>query len=175
MAFGPGSFMKTLLLRAVDGVDLRPEIVELARERVRHEPSVHITSGDALTLETPEGSCDFVLCSNALHHLSPEECVTFLRSAYRIAGRALIVNDLRRCRAGWLLARLGAAAIFESSEARHDGPLSVLRAYTADEIAAFARSAGLRDFEVVHRPPLRLRLIARKQKSSSLQPGAGVQ
>jgi 2-polyprenyl-3-methyl-5-hydroxy-6-metoxy-1,4-benzoquinol methylase len=149
----------------VDGLDLRPEVVELARERVREEPSVRIICGDALSLEERENSCDFVLCSDALHHFSPEECVTFLRSAYRIAGRALIVNDLRRCRAGWLLARLGAALIFRSREARHDGPLSVLRAYTADECAAFARSAGLPDFEVVHRPPFRLCLIARKQGS----------
>lgn len=147
----------------VDGVELRPELVELAREHVRHEPSVRISCGDALALEPREGSYDYVLFSLALHHLDPEEGVAFLRSAWRVASRALIVNDLRRCWGGWLLARLGAALIFRSREARHDGPLSVLRAYTADEVAALARSAELPDFEVVRRPPFRLCLIARKR------------
>jgi hypothetical protein len=44
----------------------------------------------------------------------------------------------------------------------HDGPLSVLRAYTVDEIAALAKAAGIPNARTRKRPMFRLELVAEK-------------
>ncbi len=61
----------------------------------------------------------------------------------------------------WYATRLISRIFFESFEAKHDGPLSVLRAYTPREVAELARMAGLPGAEVHTRPPFRMCLIAR--------------
>ncbi|MBI3893761.1 MAG: methyltransferase domain-containing protein [Candidatus Wallbacteria bacterium] len=151
------------LALSVDAIDLRPEVVELAQSEAASEPAVSVRCGDALALDAPDGAYDFVISSLALHHLSPSEAVAFLSRAHRAASHALIVNDLRRSRTAWLGTRLIANAVFSSTEAKFDGPLSVLRAYTPEEVGALAARAGLPCVEVHRRPPFRLCLIARKR------------
>jgi hypothetical protein len=55
----------------------------------------------------------------------------------------VIVNDLERARrwylGAWALARLATGNRYT----RHDAPLSVRRAYTADEMSELGRAAGL--------------------------------
>ncbi len=146
----------------VEAIDLREEVVEIAREFTAHEPAVRVSQGDALSMDTPDGSFDFVISSLTLHHLSPEEAVRFLSSAYRICRRGLIMNDLDRSWLAWAATTLVARTLFSSFEARHDGPLSVLRAYRSDELKRLAEEAKLDRFRVESRFPFRLLLTARK-------------
>ncbi|MBI4868101.1 MAG: methyltransferase domain-containing protein [Candidatus Wallbacteria bacterium] len=145
----------------VDAIDLRHEVVDLARSLAADEPSVRVLQGDALDLGALPQRYDFVLSSLALHHFDPPDAVRFLQAAHARASIALVVNDLRRSRVAWYATRLVSRIFFESFEAKHDGPLSVLRAYTPREVAELARMAGLPGAEVHTRPPFRMCLIAR--------------
>ena len=106
------------------------------------------------------------LLSLTLHHFDGTDQVQVLREAARVAGRAVIVNELERCRTNLYGARLLAATRWRGNRlTRHDGPLSVLRAFTRTELAALAAAAGLRVARLERRFFYRLVLVidARKQ------------
>ena len=57
---------------------------------------------------------------------------------HRVARVGFIVNDLRRSRTGHLAAWVAARLTTRNRLTRNDAPLSVLRAYTPDELAGLA-------------------------------------
>jgi hypothetical protein len=58
------------------------------------------------------------------------------------------VHDVLRTWGAYFGVLLDTWLFGRSHLSRHDGPLSVLRAYTLEELKALARSAGLRNAEV---------------------------
>jgi SAM-dependent methyltransferase len=142
--------------------DVHPTTLELARRHTAGEPDVEVGRADALALPFPDNAFDFAICSTTLHHFEGGEETRVLSEMSRVAARALIVNDLRRSTAGLLGARLLAATAWRRSRlTRHDGPLSVRRAFTAGELRATAARAGLRDPDVRTHSPFRVSLVAR--------------
>jgi SAM-dependent methyltransferase len=130
----------------ITAVDIDPAIVELAREAAQQAKFTHFeaVAADVFEYSWPEDRrYDFVTCSLAFHHFSPEMCVETLRLMSRLAGRAFVVNDLRRSWFGWFGSKLLTLLVARHPFTRHDGPLSVLRAYTTSELAALAFQAGL--------------------------------
>jgi hypothetical protein len=77
------------------------------------------------------------------HHLPEDGVGCLLRLMAGIGRLGFVVSDLRRSRpayaAAWLLTR----AISKNRLTRHDGPLSVRRAYTRTELARLSARAGL--------------------------------
>lgn len=91
--------------------------------------------GDVRRLPFADGSVDVVTCSQVLHHFADADAVAVLRELDRVARVAVIVSDLRR---SWLAAAGIWAASFPLGfhpVSRHDGVLSVLRGFTAAELA----------------------------------------
>lgn len=91
---------------------------------------------DVRTLPLGDRSVDVVTCSQLLHHFSDDEIPRVLAELQRVARHAVIVSDLRRswiAAAGFWLASwpLGFHPI-----TRHDGVVSVLRGFTAGELAS---------------------------------------
>jgi len=84
---------------------------------------------------------DYVICTLFFHHLRDEEVVRTLRSFEHLARRGIVVNDgIRRWRHyawTWLFTRPFHPIL------RHDGPLSIRRAFRPDELAALAHRSGI--------------------------------
>ncbi|MFQ5803150.1 MAG: methyltransferase domain-containing protein [Candidatus Methylomirabilales bacterium] len=116
------------------GIDQNPQVLRVARERIRDYPEISLELGDALALSYPDGSFDVVLCSLALHHFSYVEGVTLLSSLDRIGRRGFIVNDLLRSWHAYMLTWLAMHLFCRGRLVRHDGPLSIRRAYTRSEL-----------------------------------------
>ena len=146
----------------VTATDVSPEVLEHAREHAGGRPDLDLEVADATALPYPDNSFDYVTCNMALHHFPPELAVPVLREMYRVARRAILVNDLRRSRPGYWSARLLFMLTTRNPLCIHDGPLSVLRAYTPEELRRLAREAGVLDARVRARPVFRLELVAEK-------------
>ncbi|GIX46951.1 MAG: hypothetical protein KatS3mg131_1162 [Candidatus Tectimicrobiota bacterium] len=145
----------------VVAVDRSQDVLRHARRRSRPSESLMFVQADALALPFREGAFDVVLSSALLHHLSWEEGVVLLR-AMAAAGSAVVVSDLVRSRWCYVLARLLLALLSRNAITRHDGPLSVLRAYRVGEVRAMAKAAGLARGRVWRALPHRLLLVAEK-------------
>ena len=74
------------------------------------------------------------------------------------ASALAVVNDLLRTRLSLALVWLTTRVLRLHPVSRHDGPLSVRRAYSADELARLAEKAGVR--VRIRRYPWLARLVA---------------
>jgi 2-polyprenyl-3-methyl-5-hydroxy-6-metoxy-1,4-benzoquinol methylase len=145
----------------VVALDRHPQTVHVARRRTCSEPRITVVRGNALALPFADASFDFALLSLTLHHLDAAAQPAALRELARVARRALIVNELERSWPNYAGARLLAATLWRHNPiTRHDGPVSVRQAFTADELLACARAAGLHNPRVQRRVFYRLVLIA---------------
>ncbi|HET7830842.1 MAG TPA: methyltransferase domain-containing protein [Candidatus Limnocylindrales bacterium] len=131
----------------VTAVDSRTEVLEAARvlhPRLAGMPDLELVVSDGRSLPWPDRSFDVVHASLLVHHLEPSEVLAFLREAARVARLGVVVNDLVRARHHWLGARVLLALTTRNRYTRHDGPLSVRRAYTRMELRALLAGAALR-------------------------------
>lgn len=105
-------------------------------------PGVRAVRGDALALPFADRSLDVVHCSAFFHHLSTAHARDALDEMCRVSRRVVIVNDLVRSYlafgAIWALTRL----LSDNPLIRHDGPLSVRKAYVPRELRALARAVA---------------------------------
>ncbi|HSK20015.1 MAG TPA: methyltransferase domain-containing protein [Longimicrobiales bacterium] len=129
----------------VIATDIHPQMRDIAAQRTRAVDSIRVGAANALQLPYDTASFDFVLLSLTLHHFERDDQIRALREAARCARRAVVVNELERClpnlAGAWLLARTRWRG---NRLTRHDGPLSVMRAFTKTELADLAGAAGLK-------------------------------
>lgn len=143
------------------GVDLRLPIARVAAERTRGAVNLHVLRADGRTLPFADDAFDVVVSTLTLHHFGANEAVAVLREMGRVARRRVMVADLERSRISLLGARVLSVTLWRSNAlTRVDGPLSVQKAFTRDELGRLARRAGLRAIEVRRRFPSSLLLEA---------------
>jgi SAM-dependent methyltransferase len=128
---------------SVFGMDVQPEVLACVAPTARALPEVRLLAGDATRPPIRAAGVDVVLCSLTLHHLPEDGVVALLRLMAELGRLGFLVSDLRRGRLAWLAAWLATHLISRNRITRHDGPLSVRRAYTPGELAALSARAGL--------------------------------
>jgi ubiquinone/menaquinone biosynthesis C-methylase UbiE len=150
----------------VVGLDRSAPVLAYAGARSRDEAAIRLVRAEADALPFGPGSFDYVLCCLTLHHLTPSEAVAALAAWAQVARQAVVVIDLERSWPGYLGTWLWSRACTANPLTRHDGPLSVLRAYTAGELRALASAAGLARAKIYRLPLFRLALVARRNSAA---------
>ena len=120
----------------------------LARRHCAGTPEITVIQGDATALPVREDGVDIAVSVLTLHHLDPDGAATMLVEMRAAARDAIVVNDLLRGRVSWLGVWLATRLFARHPISRHDGPLSVRRAYSVDELGVLAEKARLRRFSV---------------------------
>ncbi len=133
-------------------LEFHPTILGYAARAAHGVPEVRLVAGDALEPPLRPGSVDVALCSLMLHHLPEQAVVDLFRRMAEVARLGFVVSDFRREWLAWAAVWLVTRAISGNRMTRHDGPLSVRRAYTPAELARLAAQAGLPDVRW-HRAP----------------------
>lgn len=133
----------------VRATDVNPEMLEIARRNCADYPEITLEPADALDLQYPDRSFTHALMTLTLHHFEEAQQTTVLRQLARVSREAAIVSELERSWPNYLGACVLAATWWRRNRlTRHDGPLSVLRAFTPAELLAAARAAGVETVEL---------------------------
>jgi len=129
----------------VTGLDLHEVVVGVARReapRLRHAPL--LVRGDALRLPFRDRTFDAVCCTLTLHHFLDDAAVSLVAEMARVASGVVLVNDLERHTLNYASARVLSWTLWRGNRlTRNDGPLSVLRSFTAEELMAVGERSGL--------------------------------
>lgn len=129
-------------------LDRHPGVLGVARRHLARvergaAARVRLVRGDALSLPLGDGGVDVALASLFLHHLDDDAAVRLLCELARVARTGVVVSDIVR----HPLALLGIRVLTRLGPfhpmTRHDGALSVRRAYTEAELRDLAARAGL--------------------------------
>jgi len=150
VAGGDGMFAERLVERlGTDGTPAVAWVLDLGRVSstiaARRAPArgrIVAVRGDARRLPFADRSLDLVHTAAFFHHLGVEDAGRVLAEMCRVSRRVVLVNDLVRSWVAtgsiWLLTRL----LSRNRLIRHDGPLSVLKAFRPRELLSLARAAG---------------------------------
>jgi SAM-dependent methyltransferase len=140
------------------GVELTTIGVDEAESRVQASVS-RVACGacaDVRRLPFADASVDVVTCSQVLHHFPDDDVPEVLRELQRVSRRYVVVSDLRR---SWIAA-LGFWVVSWPlgfhPVTRHDGFTSVLRGFTAGELARHVRQATGHTPDVRRHPGFRV-------------------
>lgn len=146
VGYGAGDMLRAIAglgggLRLV-GIDLNPRSEAVARELTPPGLAIDYVTGDVFAW--PEDRpVDIVVSSLVTHHMEDAEIVRFLRWMEDRARLGWLVNDLHRNAFSYHGFRLLAAAMRWHPFVRHDGPLSIARAFRRGELAQLLAQAGL--------------------------------
>lgn len=142
--------------------DWHEQILEMASTFCSGFPQISLIKEDALKLPYPPEHFDFALSSLILHHLRFEEAVSLLQKLDELSRIGFIVNDLSRSRLAYLGVWVGTRLFSRNRLIRHDGPLSVLRAFTLEELQELAKQAGLPNLKLYRHPFFRVAAVREK-------------
>jgi SAM-dependent methyltransferase len=154
VGFGAGDMLQALAARAgprlrLIGIDLNPRSEAIARTRTAPRWPIEYRTGDLFAW--PEGDpIDIVISSLVTHHMDDAEIVRFLTWMEARARLGWFVNDLHRHWLPYHGFRLLAGAMRWHHFVRHDGLLSIARAFRRDEWEALLQAAGVGSVARVH-------------------------
>lgn len=144
------------------GLDLMARHLNIAQQKVHQDNLIHLAQANAIHLPFADRSVDFVICSLLLHHLTPSQVGQLLKEAYRCAKSAIIISDLVR---GWLpyIGYKMIQPIFNLHPiTRHDGEISIMRAFTVQELKEIASNATVASAKIYRHPMFRMTLVVDK-------------
>jgi 2-polyprenyl-3-methyl-5-hydroxy-6-metoxy-1,4-benzoquinol methylase len=124
------------------GVDLSPWSAVAARAATPAAMAIDYRTGDILETALAPAP-DFVISSLVAHHMDDAQLVAFLRWMEATATRGWFVNDLHRHAVAYHGFRALSHAMRWHRFVRHDGPLSVARAFRRDDWERLIAAAGL--------------------------------
>jgi SAM-dependent methyltransferase len=147
------------------GIDLNGVTVEIAEEASSGASSIEWVEADVFAYKPPR-PFDLIISSLFTHHLSDRDVVRFLVWMEKQAAKGWLVNDLVRHPVPYHLFRVLATAGRLHPFVRHDGPVSIARAFVPAEWRSLCAAAGLAERDVVLRAytPGRLCVMRRKQR-----------
>jgi hypothetical protein len=134
VGFGHGDMLRSVrrwadwrgLAPRLVGIDLDPKSEPIARAATPADMRIEYHSGDAYALDLAP---DVIVSSLVTHHMPDADIVRFLDWMERSARLGWFVNDLHRHRLAHEGFRLLSAVMRWHPFVRHDGPLSVARAF----------------------------------------------
>lgn len=142
------------------GLELNERSAASINEESNRFREINSVRGNALELPFADSTFDYVMCSLFTHHFVDGQVVQILREMSRVARRRIFVIDLHRHPIAYFLYTTVGKLVLHNRLLRHDGALSILRSFKADELHELAQRAGLKDVWVERHFPFRLVLNA---------------
>jgi SAM-dependent methyltransferase len=138
------------------GLELNARSAAAILEESKNFSEIKAVRGDALCLPFADKSFDYVFCSLFAHHFTDDNVLKIFSEMRRAARRKIFVIDLYRSQAAYRGYKLFSLFFLRGRLAKHDGLLSVRRAFLPAELENFGHAAGLKNVRVTKHLPARL-------------------
>lgn len=136
--------------------DIDRRMIDVAATRSRASSKVALCQSDARCLPHADGAFDLAYSSLVMHHLADADVARILDEMRRVTTLGFVVADLRRSAMAWSAVWALTRLTSRNRLTLHDGPLSVRRAFTPDEMLSVARRLPEERLEVRRQGAARL-------------------
>ncbi|MBU1106691.1 MAG: methyltransferase domain-containing protein [Candidatus Riflebacteria bacterium] len=120
------------------GLERSPYIIDEAR-RLQHCENITFIQGDLFDADIPE--VDLTMISMVLHHFDDTDVVAAIKHLTARSRIALLINDLERSKASYLICKLLAVGM-RNPQSRYDALLSIRKGFTVEEMQKLIQQAG---------------------------------
>ncbi|WP_199555830.1 methyltransferase domain-containing protein [Sandaracinobacteroides hominis] len=163
LGYGQGAMLRRIHLWAerrglrprLTGIDLNPQCRELAIANTPSAMRIDWHQGDLFDW-SPAEQPHAIISALFTHHLTNGQVVRLLRWQEQTASHGWFINDLHRHWLAWGSFRMLAWTMGWHRFVRHDGALSVRRAFVAEEWRVLLAQAGISDARLRWHPMFRL-------------------
>ncbi|GMN08924.1 class I SAM-dependent methyltransferase [Croceitalea sp. MTPC9] len=148
MGCGDGYMLRKVALllrkRNVDaqliGIDLREDILSIAKNASMDFPEISFKKQDVLELNPKDFHCDILLCTLTIHHFDNKEISVFLEKFIAISKIGVIINDLQRSELACYLFKIFRFFFLKTTIAKKDGLTSIKSGFRKSELQRFAKN-----------------------------------
>ncbi len=142
---GGGDFTAKLALifpeARVVGTDIDEESIAYAKKRFQNISNLSFAVRSLNDEE--ENSFDLVTSTLVCHHISSQDLPSFLEQSRKVAKKAFLYNDLHRHPIAYALFAVVSSLFFRNRLIRHDGLLSIKRAFKLHELRTLLPTARI--------------------------------
>jgi len=119
------------------GIDLRDDVLDIAREKSKAFPEIQYRKQNILELDR-SFDCDILLCTLTMHHFTDANIQIFTEKFVSIAKIGVIINDLERSKIAYQLFKLFSFFFIQTPVAKYDGLVSISKGFLKPELEAYA-------------------------------------
>lgn len=144
------------------GVDWNPVMIDYATSRSKNNSNIRFITMNVFDDELLNEKADITMNSLFCHHFDNRELIELIKRMYRLASKAVIINDLHRHWFAYYSIRLITKFFSKTFLVKYDGPLSVARSLTRREWKSILSSAGINNYRLRWMWAWRWQLIIQK-------------
>ncbi len=141
------------------GVDLNEKSLIYAKELSGAYPEITFLHLNLLEIDQEAFSCDVIICTLTLHHLTCEEIKRVIKKSVKLASTGVIINDLQRSKLAYYLFRLFSFFFIKGHVAKNDGLISIKRGFKKQELVRYATTLDLKRYHIDWKWAFRYRWI----------------
>ena len=148
------------------GVDLNEMGLDQAKALSTAYPEIQFAKKDIITLDAADFSCDIVICTLTLHHLSCDEIVKCMENSTALAAIGVVINDLHRSALAYYLFKLFSFFFIKGHIAKNDGLVSIKRGFTKLELNKYAQQLSTSNSDIGWKWAFRYKWIVNTQNNN---------
>ena len=130
------------------GVDANPNTIEFAKNRLADLKNVDFLIKNVFEAGFLEKKADIITCTLFTHHFTDEELRNLLKSLINQAKLGVVINDLHRHKVAYYSIKFLTRLFSKSKMVKHDGPLSVLRAFSRTDWEEIFRNISVPSYSL---------------------------
>ena len=150
------------------GVDMNANVIEYLQKHCYTYPEITGITEDYQDFLDKNTSIDIVHCSLFCHHLNENELIRLFTYFSEKITTGFVINDLQRnwmaYYSAWFFTRLLNGTVL----AKHDGPQSVLRAFSADELRHLIEKSKISNYLIQKEGLFRFLIIGKTDKYETI-------
>jgi 2-polyprenyl-3-methyl-5-hydroxy-6-metoxy-1,4-benzoquinol methylase len=141
------------------GIDANPNIIDFARRNTSPDEQIEYYTLDIFSEEFKKHTFDIVVGTLFFHHFPNKQLIGFFQQLRQQVKRVIIMNDIHRHWFAYYSIRFLTRLLSKSPMVRFDAPLSVLRAFTKEDLQTILDSAGFKNYTIKWRWAFRWQVI----------------
>ncbi len=141
------------------GLDANSNAIAFANERSADFPEIEYHQVNIFSEEFRQMKCDITLFNLFVHHFEEKQIIDFL-AICKSKNSVVLINDLQRSAVAYTLFNIGSKLFRFSKISRHDGLLSIQKAFTRKDLRELLRAAGFSEFSIKWKWAFRYQVIA---------------
>lgn len=130
------------------GIDANPHIVAYAQKNAGGYPGISFKCLNIFSEDFKEENYDIIISSLFTHHFKDDRLIDLFSSIKKQARIGVIINDLHRHWLAYYSIKAIVNILSKSPMVKHDGPVSVLRAFTKEELENILRAADITQYSL---------------------------